>query len=119
MSQFPTLKTGAVTQYPAGRDVQFATTVVRFVDGSEQRYRLYQAPLHRWAIQLRLLDDGELAQLREFFRTQSGAFDSFAFTDPWDGKTYATCNLESDDMGDTLQDVFDAKTSLTIRENRS
>ena len=119
MSQFPTLKTGAVMQYPARRDVQFGTTVVRFMDGSEQRYRLYQSPLHRWTVQLSLLDDNELQQLRAFFRSQSGAFDSFAFTDPSDGKTYAACSLESDELSDTLQGVFDAKTSLTIRENRS
>lgn len=119
MSQFPTLKTGAVMQYPARRSVQFSSTVVRFVDGSEQRYRLYQTPLHRWTVQLDLLDDSELQQLREFFRSQSGQFGSFSFTDPWDGMVYATCTLASDEMSDTLKDVFDGRTSLTIQENRS
>ena len=119
MSQFPTLKTGAVMQYPACKSTQFSTTVVRFMDGSEQRYRLYQTPLHRWTVQLDLLDDTELQQLRGFFRSQSGQFGSFSFTDPWDGTVYATCTLASDGMSDTLKDVFDGRTSLTIQENRS
>ena len=118
MSQFPTLKTGAVTQYPARKDVQFSTNVVRFVDGSEQRFRLYASPLHSWTIQLTQLDESELHQLREFFRQESGAFGSFAFTDPWDSTTYPACSLASDSMSDTLQNVSSAKTSLTIRENR-
>lgn len=36
---FPTLKTGATLQYPAQRATAFSTDVVRFVDGSEQRFR--------------------------------------------------------------------------------
>ena len=119
MSQFPTLKTGAVMQYPARKATRFSTTVVRFTDGSEQRYGLYQTPLHSWTIQLELLDDSELQQLREFFRIQGGRAGSFSFTDPWDGTVYPSCTLASDDMSDTLRDVFDGITSLTIKENRS
>lgn len=119
MSQFPTLKTGAVMQYPARKSIEFSTTVVRFMDGSEQRYGLYQTPLHRWTVQLDLLDDSELHQLREFFRSQSGQFGSFSFTDPWDGTVYPSCTLAADEMSDTLRDVFDGRTSLTIQENRS
>ncbi|HTS47127.1 MAG TPA: DUF2460 domain-containing protein [Bryobacteraceae bacterium] len=119
MSQFPTLKTGAVMQYPARRSVQFSSTVVRFTDGTEQRYRLYQAPLHRWTVQLDRLDDSELHQLRAFFRSQSGQFGSFSFTDPWDGTVYPSCTLATDVMSDTVKDVFDGRTSLTIQESRS
>jgi len=119
MAQFPSLKTGAVMQYPARMDVRFGTTVVRFVDGSEQRFRLYPTPLHRWTIQLSLLDETELQQLRAFFREESGAFGSFSFTDPWTGKNYLTCSLESDSMSDSLADISNGKASLVIRENRS
>jgi len=119
MSQFPILKTGAVMQYPARKDVQFATTVVRFMDGSEQRFRLYPAPLHSWRIELSLLDESELHQLREFFRQQEGAFGSFGFTDPWTGTNYPACSLQSDSMNDSLLDVSNGKASLVIRENRS
>jgi hypothetical protein len=43
-------------QYPAQRGVSCSTTALKFVDGSEQRFCNYQAPLHRWVIQLSLLD---------------------------------------------------------------
>ena len=39
MNEFPKLKTGAVAQYPAQRTTRYSTHVMRFMDGSEQRYR--------------------------------------------------------------------------------
>ena len=118
MSNFPTLKTGAVLQYPAQKEVRFATEIVRFMDGSEQRFREYQTSLHRWMIRLELLDQGELQVLREFFRTQAGGADSFVFTDPWSGAAYANCTLEGGDMALQLVDEMKGNTSLTVRENR-
>jgi hypothetical protein len=49
---FPTLKTGAVAQYPATDSNQFASFVVRFLDGSDQRHRQFPAPLRTWVIKL-------------------------------------------------------------------
>jgi len=119
MSDFPTLRTGAVLQYPAQRRNQFSTKVCRFLDGSEQRFQNYQTPLRRWLIQLDLLDQTELHTLREFFRTQSGAAESFSFTDPWDGTTYSACSLAGDQLTEELQDELKGKTSLTVQQNRS
>lgn len=118
MSDFPKLKTGAILQYPAQKQVRFATEVLRFVDGSEQRFREYQAPLRRWVIRLDLLDQSELQLLREFFRAQAGAAASFAFTDPWDGTQYVNCSIEEEEMAEQLVDEMKGKTSLTLRENR-
>jgi hypothetical protein len=119
MSAFPTLKTGAVLQYPAQKEVRFCTNVLRFIDGSEQRFRNYQSPLHRWMIRLDLLDESELHQLQEFFRTRGGAAGSFAFTDPWDGASYENCSIQDDALMQALLDESNGKTSLTVRENRS
>jgi phage-related protein len=118
MSDFPTLKTGAVLQYPAQKDIQFSTDVLRFADGSEQRFRGYKTSLHRWIIRLDLLDETELHVLREFFRTESGAAESFSFTDPWNGTVYPHCNLEGDEILEELRDEAKGKTALTVRENR-
>lgn len=116
---FPKLKTGATLQYPAQRATAFSTDVVRFVDGSEQRFRGYQTPLKQWIIQLDLLDETELHTLHEFFLTQSGAAESFSFTDPWDGTVYPNCSLCGDVMAEELSDVEQGKTTLTIAENRT
>ena len=119
MSTFPTLKTGAVMQYPAQRGLQFSTTALQFVDGSEQRFRNYQTALHRWVIQLSLLDQSELQELEEFFRGIAGPAGDFAFTDPWDGTNYASCSLASDSMAAVLAGEWNGETSLTVLENGS
>jgi len=119
MSDFPRLKTGAVLQYPAQRKMQFSTSVLRFADGSEQRFRGFPAPLHRWLIRLDLLDEAELHRIREFFRVQGGRAISFEFTDPWDGTIHADCTLEDDEAVETLLGESNGGIALTIRENRS
>jgi hypothetical protein len=117
MSTFPTLKTGAVMQYPAQRGVQFSTVALQFVDGSEQRFRSYQTPLHQWTIQLSLLDQAELQELQEFFRSLEGRAEDFTFTDPWDGTTYSSCSLGSDSMTAVLASEWNGEASLTVLEN--
>jgi hypothetical protein len=119
MSTFPTLKTGAVMQYPAQRGLQFSTTALQFDDGSEQRFRNYQMALHRWVIQLSLLDQSELQELEEFFRGIAGPAGDFAFTDPLDGTNYPSCSLASDSMTALLASEWNGETSLTVLENGS
>lgn len=117
MSAFPSLKTGAVMQYPAQRGVQYSTTALQFVDGTEQRFRNYATPLHQWAIQLSLLDQTELQALQEFFLGLGGRAQNFSFTDPWDGTTYPSCSLASDSMKAALAGEWSGQTSLTVLEN--
>jgi hypothetical protein len=115
---FPALKTGAVAQYPATRYVRFQNQTVRFVDGTEQRYRDASGPLHRWEIKLSELDEGEMAALEGFFEANDGAFVNFAFTDPWDGHVYDNCSLLADTMVLTAVEEMRGSTSLTVVENR-
>ncbi len=85
MVTFPKLKTNAIAQYPVTRRAQFQNQTVRFVDGSQQRYRDSGIGTAEWEIQLSLLDEGELAAIEEFFLARQGSFGIFSFTDPWDG----------------------------------
>ena len=98
MANFPALKTGAVAQYPSDRQRSFSTQVFRFLDGSEQRFPGYGAPLRRWTIRLDLLDEAELTNLEEFFESEGGRAGSFSFTDPWDGTVYANCSFDGDEL---------------------
>src|SRR6185436_1651800 len=116
MPTFPTLKTGAVAQYPATRRLRFQNQAVRFVDGTEQRYRDSARALHRWEIALYLLDEGEVAAVENFFAAVSGGSGAFAFTDPWDGVEYANCSLESDGLEVTAQGEMRGATRLAILE---
>ena len=119
MITFPTLKSGAVAQYPAQRSVSRATWIGRFIDGSEQRFRNEASPLHRWVVNLSLLTEGEVVAVREFVDNVSGRFETFTFTDPWDGRVYSNCSLESDTNTIQWFGENNGRASLTIRENRS
>jgi hypothetical protein len=118
MASFPKLKTNAVMQYPARRHFQFSNQVIRFLDGSEQRYRDYGAALRRWIVRLDMLDEGELAALENFFIASQGKVGSFSFTDPWDGAEYSDCSLEGDEFQFELQAEMRGETELVVRENR-
>ena len=115
---FPTLKTGAVTQYPATMSTHYSSFVVRFLDGSDQRYRHYSAPLRRWVIQLDMLDDAELGALEQFFNMQQGRFETFFFVDPWTQVTIPSCSMEQDSLDYELSGEMRGSTSLVVVENR-
>ena len=116
---FPSLKTNAVAQYPARRTVLYQNQALRFVDGSEQRYRDGAAPLHRWEIRLAQLDETEMAALATFVETSQGAYGTFAFTDPWDGRVYPNCSLSADELALTAAGEMNGAVTLTIVENRA
>ncbi|HEY2018937.1 MAG TPA: DUF2460 domain-containing protein [Bryobacteraceae bacterium] len=118
MATFPNLKTSAVAQYPAKKLLRFQNQRLRFLDGTEQRYRDSAGPLRRWDILLNQLDEGEMAALEEFFVTDQGVFASFAFTDPWDGRLYPNCSLGTDDLSATSLAEMDGTLALRVVENR-
>jgi phage-related protein len=119
MASFPTLKTSAVAQYPATKVVAFQNQVVRFVDGTEQRYRDSAGPLHHWLIRLNELDETEMATLEQFLESNQGSFGSFSFTDPWDNQTYSNCSFVDDAINLTSVEEMRSNTSVTVKENRT
>ena len=119
MASFPLLKTGTAAQYPFVSQTQFATDIVRFLDGTEQRFRRYPTPLRRWTVRLDLLDEAELSASLEFFRTQRGASGTFSFTDPVDGTVYADCSFAADSIRTSLDAAGRCTTTVAIQQNRS
>ena len=119
MPTFPMLKTGAILQYPATATVRFYNHSLRFVDGAEQFYRNYKAPLHEWVVRLDLLDEAELKGLERFFLDQQGQFGSFEFVDPKDNTSYPDCSLLIDDLDFSVNGERRGKTNMVVRENRS
>ena len=117
MGAFPKLKTLAVMQYPAEKRLQASTQVLRFLDGSEQRFRLYERPLHQWVIRLDLLDSSEWAAIEAFVISMQGRAGAFSFTDPWDSAEYPDCSFEADDVRIHLLGEQHAQVSVIIREN--
>lgn len=111
---FPTLRTGAVAQYPLRRGLRFQTQAVRFMDGSLQRYRIYGANLRQWLVKLDLLDEQELGALIAFVEQQGGA--SFAFTDPATGANVANCIISGQSFTAVMTGEMNAQASLSIEE---
>jgi hypothetical protein len=106
MPSFPLLRTSAVAQYPASKTAGFRNRALRFVDGSEQRYRASAGMLRRWQIRLdHLVNRGRLGR--------------FAFTDPWEGATYPDCSFAEDVL--TIQMAAEMRAALTVvvMENRA
>jgi hypothetical protein len=118
MATFPKLKTKAVAQYPASKLVVFQNQVLRFVDGSEQRYRDSAGPLHRWVIRLKELDEGEMSAVESFFSANRGRFASFTFRDPWDGTEYPNCSVQVDELELVWVGEMRGRSFLAVVENR-
>jgi hypothetical protein len=118
MAHFPLLKTSAVTQYPSSRSLEFSTGVLRFVDGSEQRYRQMRQPVRRWVLRLSEVSEGELYEMEDFFASRQGQAGSFAFTDPWDGTVYPDCSFEQDELDLLFFGVGRPAATLIIRNNQ-
>lgn len=119
MTIFPALKTGAIMQYPAGKSAQYSNQVLRFLDGSEQRYRDSKSALHTWIVRLDALDESEMDTLQQFFLNQQGTFGSFSFTDPGDNTEYSDCSIDQEVLDLQFYADLRGKTSLVIRENRT
>ena len=117
MPTFPVLKTGAILQYPATKVVTFATSIYRFVDGSEQRYREFTAPQRRWVVRLNLLSEAEIAEFDNFYSWLQGGAGAFEFTDPWDGVIYSNCHFENDSLALQVQEEGRARTTFVIRQD--
>jgi hypothetical protein len=119
MISFPRLKTGAVAQYPSSRTMAFSTQVMRFLDGSEQRYREQQGLLRRWVIRLDLLDDEERQRIQEFMEGVRGRCQMFAFEDPWSGATVPNCSLDNDELVVTAEAEGRSSAVMVVKENRT
>lgn len=117
MSTFPVLKTGAVMQYPAEKELVNSTEVLWFVDGSEQRIREYRGSRRRWIIRLELLDESEMAAIEEFFVSQHGRAGSFQFRDPWDGTEYPDCGFASDELPLEQEEEGRGRAVLVVQDN--
>jgi hypothetical protein len=111
---FPLLKTGAVAQYPLERAVRFSTEKVKFLDGSQQRYRLYGNGLRSWVIKLELLDEQELGAVIDFVDQQES--DAFEFIDPITGDTVAKCIIAGEQFAASMTAEMNGQATVVIEE---
>lgn len=115
MADFPRLQSGAVAQYPSSGNLKASTRVLRYVDGSEQRYRETAIPARSWTLHLNRITEQEMAAIEEFFMAQQGSFGQFTFTDPHDGVAYPDCSFDSDSLHSHIFGEDIAGATLVIR----
>jgi hypothetical protein len=111
MSLFPQLKSGAVLQYPTSRAICSRVRVLRFVDGSEQRFAVQKAFPRKWVVEYSGLDDQETNELETFVRGQAAIGERFAFEDPWDGSVQDNCRIS----GDAIECLYSGPDNNSIR----
>jgi len=110
---FPTLRTGAVAQYPLDRRIERAAEQLEFLSLARQVYR--ERSIRHWVIALNLLDASEVVTLREFFDEQRGRWGTFTFTDPVDASLHQ-CSFAEDSFP-RRRDAAGYRTRLTIYEH--
>jgi hypothetical protein len=103
MATFPLLSSNAVMQYPAPLARVRAGRIVRFIDGSEQRFIALGKTLRSWQIKLTLLNEQELGRIEAFFETQDGEYSLFDFPDPFSGATVPNCRFSAPTLATAYQ----------------
>jgi hypothetical protein len=113
---FPILSSGAVAQYPLTIGFVQNTAVVRFIDGSDQRFLTQGRQLRRWRIHLEALNDSEMKQVETFFDSQQGQYSTFTFPDPISGADVPNCRIGVSELITTYQGVDAGGVSIWVVE---
>jgi len=113
---FPRLSSGAVAQYGSPMGSVWPAQVIRFLDGTDQRFLSSDSPLRRWLIDLRLLNESEVAAVEAFFNAVSGEFLLFIFPDPISGVGVPNCRVGAPELISEYQGVDIAATSIWVVE---
>ncbi len=116
MAYFPILSSGAVTQYPTGLTNGQGARVIRFLDGSDQRYLMQSRVLRQWQIHLNLLNEEEIQQVEAFFTDVRGDYSPFTFPDPISGTNVANCRLAAPGLVSEYVGVDNSSTSFWVIE---
>jgi hypothetical protein len=116
MATFPVLSSGAIAQYPIPLTTGQAAQVIRFLDGSDQRYLAQGKILRSWEIRLDLLNEAEIKRIEEFFSLQQGDYSRFNFPDPFTAIDVPNCRLGSAGLVSDYLDLDASSTSLWVVE---
>ena len=116
MATFPILSTGAVTQYPAVMNSGQGSQVIRFLDGTDQRYLMQARALRQWQIRVDLLNEDEIQQIEAFFAANQGDYSTFVFPDPFTGAPVANCRFGTPQLLTECAGVDASSTAFWVIE---
>ena len=116
MAAFPSLSSGVVTQYPTGISTGQGVGVIRFIDGSDQRFLNQGRMLRQWQIRLSLLSEDEVHKLESFFAGQQGDYSTFDFPDPISATNVPNCRFASPELTTEYLAADVSSASLWVME---
>jgi hypothetical protein len=116
VTTFPALSSGAIVQYPTSLTTGQAAQVIRFLDGSDQRYLVQGKMLRSWEIRLDLLNETEIQRIEAFFTLQQGDYSPFIFPDPFTGSNIPNCRLGASGLVSDYLGVDANATSFWVLE---
>ena len=116
MLTFPPLSSGAVTQYPISVVLGQSVQVMRFLDGSDQRFLNQGRQYRRWQVHLQLLNESEMNQLEAFFLEQQGEYSLFDFPDPFSNQNVPNCRLGVAGIANDFVGVDNGSSTLWVIE---
>jgi hypothetical protein len=93
MLTFPALSTGAVAQFPLPLSYTAPTEIIRFIDGTDQRFPSRGKTFRGWHVQLAFVNEDEIYQIESFFEALGGQYALFSFPDPYSGQVVPNCLL--------------------------
>jgi len=118
MLTFPSLSSGAVAQYPLPLSYTSPVEIIRFVDGTDQRFLSRGASLRSWQIKLSFVNEDEISQLENFFESLGGQYSLFAFPDPYSGTIVPNCVMgETALVTDYLATDLSSSTLWVVETN--
>ena len=82
MLYFPQLNSGGVAQFPIEKTLATRTVINDAWSGQQVKYEDDGAPLTRWRLEYRGLENDEFERIRALFETSRGRLGTFAFLDP-------------------------------------
>ena len=118
MLTFPLLKTASAVQYPLTVSDSFATEVLQFLAGDEQRYPVSPGALRAWRIPLDKLDEAEIQSIAAFFVAASGSFETFSFVDPATGTSYPDCFIAEDVLLEAFTGELRSGVNILIQQGK-
>ena len=116
MARFPTIASGAVTQYPAAVVESQSVQIIEFLDGSQQRYLSQSRSMRAWRISLDQLTEDELHLLEDFFANQQGMYSTFTFPDPIGGSDVSNCRFAAPELTTSYVDVNNCSAVCWVLE---
>lgn len=114
MPNLPSLQSGSTVQYPFVTSLRYSTGIIRFVDGSEQRFSQTGDAQRTWTVALRDLNPSETEAVAAF--VESSDNQAFTFHDPVTGEVHSQCRLFVEPVAVEYADEQRAHLSLTIVE---